>query len=360
MVALGTVLRVVGGVVLLLGNGYFVTIEFAMTRVRQFTEGEFEGSLGLERAWEMTDRLEIFLSGCQLGITICSVGLGVVAEPALATLLTPVVSVAGVSSHAATAILALAIINLLHVVIGEQAPTYLGIERTKVIAKYGSTPLYYWTKLFSPVIIFSDKAAKWLLSLFGVVITRSWTEAEEGEVTEVSSRGDVRREIGDLLSQADLEEEREEEVLAAFAIDDILAGDIMVDREDVVSLSLADDIETTLDTIEEYPYVRFPLVDGDIDEFVGVIYTPTVVGHIDELRSGETTLEEIATEPMTVPADKAVSEVVDQFQAEHHELALVESDGEVVGLVTSTDAFEAVMGDLEDPFDTEERTEAST
>jgi CBS domain containing-hemolysin-like protein len=360
MVALDTVLRVAGGFLLLLGNGYFVTIEFAMTRVRQFTEGEFQGSLGLERAWEMTDRLEIFLSGCQLGITICSVGLGVVAEPALATLLAPVVALTGVSSHAASAIVALAIINLLHVIVGEQAPTYLGIERTRFVAKYGSTPLYYWTKIFSPVIILSDKAAKWLLSLFGVEITRSWTEAEEGETTEVSSRGDVRREIGNLLSQTDLEEEREEEVLAAFAIDDILTRDVMVDRESVVSLSVDDDADTVIQTIEKHPYARFPLVDGELEEFVGVIYAPVLVGHIDRLRSGETTLSEIATDPMTVPADEAVSEVIDQFQEQHHELALVETEGEVVGLVTATDAFEAVMGDLEDPFDDEEKTEAAS
>src|SRR6056297_3783335 len=153
MVALDTVLRVAGGGLLLLGNGYFVTIEFAMTRVRQFTEEEFRGTTGLEHAWEMTDRLEIFLSGCQLGITICSVGLGVVAEPALATLLSPALALTGVESHAAAALVSLAIINLLHVVVGEQAPTYLGIERTKFVAKYGSTPLYYWTKLFSPVIV---------------------------------------------------------------------------------------------------------------------------------------------------------------------------------------------------------------
>jgi CBS domain containing-hemolysin-like protein len=83
-VSLATWFRLFGGVGLLLGNGFFVTTEFAMTRVRQFQEGEFlDHGRGLERAWNMTERLEIFLSGCQVGITICSVGLGVVAEPAV-------------------------------------------------------------------------------------------------------------------------------------------------------------------------------------------------------------------------------------------------------------------------------------
>lgn len=362
MVAFDTLLRVVGGVILLLGNGYFVTIEFAMTRVRQFTEGEFEGSLGLERAWEMTDRLEIFLSGCQLGITICSVGLGVVAEPALATLLSPALALTGIESHAASALVALGIINLLHVVVGEQAPTYLGIERTKLVAGYGSTPLYYWTKLFSPVIVLADKTAKALLSAFGVEITRSWAEAEteEGEAHEVSSRGDLRREMGDILSQASLEEEREEEVLAALDIGSIMVRDIMVDREDVVPLSTSNDAEENIHIIEERPYARFPLIGESLDDFIGVIYTPTVVGRVDELQSGELTWEEVATETMTVSADAAVSEVVDQFQEANQELALVEDDDRIVGLVTATDAFEAVLGDMEDPFDEGERVETST
>jgi CBS domain containing-hemolysin-like protein len=76
MVDFATALRLVSGIVLLLSNGFFVTTEFALTRVRQFSEDEFQGG-GLERAWEMTERLEIYLSGCQVGITISSVGLGV-------------------------------------------------------------------------------------------------------------------------------------------------------------------------------------------------------------------------------------------------------------------------------------------
>ncbi|NHN58766.1 MULTISPECIES: hemolysin family protein [Halorussus] len=354
MVELATLAQVAGGLVLLFGNAYFVTIEFAMTRVRQFTEGEFQGSSGLERAWEMTDRLEIFLSGCQLGITVCSVGLGVVAEPALATLLTPVVELTGVGSHALAAIVALGIINMLHVVVGEQAPTYLGIERTKTVAAYGSAPLYYWTKILSPVIILADKTAKWLLSLFGVEITRSWTEAETEEgAREVSSRGDARREMGDILSQAGLDDEREEEVIAALDIDTIPVRDIMVPREEIVALSTADAIEESLRRVRNEPHTRFPLIGETLEEFVGIVYTPPLLGRGEEFRDGSLTWEDVATEPLTVDAELAVSDLVDRFQERQHELALVTEDGEVVGMVTATDAFEAMMGELEDPYDEE-------
>ena len=359
MVELTTWLRLVGGFLLLLSNGFFVTTEFAITRVRQFSKDEFVGQgRGLERAWEMTERLEIFLTGCQLGITISSVTLGVVAEPALAAVLDPIIRGLGIAGlyggieggHTAlSVILALVIINVFHVSLGEQAPTYLGIERTKTIARYLAPILYWWTRLLSPVIRFADWFAKSLLGLFGVTISRSWAD-EEGEGEEgVSSRGELRSQMGDLLS-GQLPDERTEEVINALEIGEMDIREVMVDREAIVALSINDDIEANLKLVEERPHTRFPLIDGELEEFVGIVYTPSLVREIDDLRNGDRDLRDIAAEPMTVPADIAVSEVIDQFQEETQELAFVCDDG-VVGLVTATDAFEAITGDLEDPFD---------
>jgi IMP dehydrogenase len=99
------------------------------------------------------------------------------------------------------------------------------------------------------------------------------------------------------------------------------------------------------------PHTRYPLVGSDEEDFLGIVYVPAVLDRIDELRAEETTLREVAAPPMTVSADTTVSDAIDQFQAESQELALVLSDGEVVGLLTATDALEAVMGEIEDPLD---------
>ncbi|MCF2241599.1 DUF21 domain-containing protein, partial [Halobacterium salinarum] len=112
-----TALRIFGGIALLAGNGFFVATEFALTRVRQFDESAFQETAGLRRAWEMTDRLEIYLTGCQLGITVCSVGLGVVAEPALAVLFTPVFEFVGFGAGSIatlSVLVALAVMNVAH------------------------------------------------------------------------------------------------------------------------------------------------------------------------------------------------------------------------------------------------------
>ncbi|MFB6151422.1 MAG: CNNM domain-containing protein [Haloarculaceae archaeon] len=354
MVELLTVLRLLGGVALLLSNAFFVAIEFAMTRVRQFPESEFTGHRGLELAWEMTERLEIFLSGCQVGITTSSVSLGVVAEPAATAVIDAAATSVGVATpqegHTTFAVVAsLAIINILHVIIGEQTPTYFGVERTKTAAKYGAPVLYGWTKLMAPVIRLADWAAKAILKAGGITISRSWTEEGEGDLP--SSRSELRRQMGDALGNVGLTDERKDEVMNALEIGELEVSEIMNPREEVVALSTTNSLGENLERIREAPHVRLPLVDGDLESFEGVVYTPAVLARLDDLEAGETTLDEIAAPPMTVAADAPVSNVIDQFQANNQELALVLEGGEVVGLVTITDAFEAIAGDLEDPID---------
>lgn len=247
-------------------SGSLERIDDDMTRVRQFDESEFQGPRGLERAWEMTERLEIFLSGCQLGITICSVGLGVVAEPALAALIDPVLTSLGYGNalgpggagHTAlAAFIALAIINLFHLTVGEQAPTYLGIERSKQVAKVGAPILYWWTRIFLPIIRLADWLAKAILSVFGVEMTRSWAD-EEVEDDRSTSRGELLNQMGDVLGNLDVSEERRDEIINAIAIDRIHAADIMVVRDDVVALSTDRPLAENVEILRSNPYTRFP------------------------------------------------------------------------------------------------------
>lgn len=347
-----TAIRLVAGAAFLLGNAFFVGTEFALTRVRQFSRDEFSGSPDLQRAWDLTDRLEVYLSGCQLGITICSIGLGIVAEPALAALIGPVlgwVGVTGPAVHAAGFALAFAIINVFHLVIGEQAPTYLGVERARGVARRVAPVIAGWTRLMWPVIWLADRAAKGVLGLFGVEVTRSWTREGEGE--KAVGRAELRQEMGDVLARGGLSADRRREVLAALAIGETPVRDVMVPRDDVVALSVRDGAPSILETLRAHPYTRYPLVGADLDDPVGTVYAPAVLGRVHELGAGDLDLREVASDPLVVDADTPVSEVIDALQAAAEELALVVDDGRVVGLVTATDALEAIVGDLEDPLD---------
>ena len=347
MTGVGIALRLLAGLALILANGFFVAIEFALTRVRQYPESEFDEP-GLRRAWEMTDDLEIYLTSCQVGITASSIAVGIVAEPALAALFEPYFGSTVLASVGAGGILAFLIINLLHLTHGEQTPTYLGVERSKFVARYGATPLYWFAKLISPIISLGDGVAKWTLKLFGIEMTGAWLEAE---TDAIESRADLRHELGSVLDRGDLSEERREEVLNALEVGARSVREEMIPLEDVVFLSTDVSLEENLERLESKPHTRFPLVGADPGDFRGIVYVPAVVTNVDALRDGGLTLESLAAPPMTLSAETEISEAIDQFQVERQELALVLEGGDVVGLLTATDAFEAVMGELDDPLD---------
>jgi CBS domain containing-hemolysin-like protein len=341
--------RLLAGAGLILANGFFVAIEFALTRVRQYPESEFD-TPGLRRAWEMTESLEIYLTSCQVGISATSIAVGIVAEPALAGLIDPLVANTFLASVGAGSVIGFVIINLVHLTHGEQTPTYLGVERTKFVARYGARPLFWFARLIYPAIWLGDSVAKWTLRRGGVEMTGAWLETEPDRV---ESRADLRHSLGATLDRGDLTAERKREILNAFSVGERPVSEVMTDAEDIVFLSTADPVETNIERIGASPHTRLPLVGADLSEFRGIIYVPAVVDRIDELRRGATSFEQIAAVPMRTPADTPISEVVDQFQAHHQELALVTGAGEndIVGLVTATDALEAVMGEIEDPLD---------
>ena len=340
-------LRVAAGVLLILINAYFVAIEFGLTRLRQYPESEMD-TPGLRRAWEMTDDLEFYLTTCQVWISGTSIALGIVAEPGLAALFAPIFENTALASAGAGSLLGFFLINMVHLTHGEQTPTYLGVERSKQVAGYGSRPLYWFAWLISPLIKFGDWVAKATLGLFGVEMTGSWTDAEE-EVLE--TRAELRNRLGSMMEEVEIPEERREEVLSALDVDRVAAADVMTPADEIVSLTTTASVEENLDRIRDTPHTRFPLVGADPSEFEGIVYAPSIVSRYDELREGDLTFAEIAAPPMTVAADASVSDAFDRFQAESQELALVTEDGKIVGLLTATDAMEAVMGQLEDPLD---------
>jgi len=340
-------IRLVAGVALILANAFFVAIEFALTRVRQYPETEFD-TPALERAWEMTQDLEIYLTSCQVGITASSIAVGIAAEPALAALFEPYFATSALASVGAGGLIAFGIINLVHLTHGEQTPTYLGVERSKFVCRYGARPLYWFATLIGPVMRVGDTVAKWTLGLFGVEMTGAWLETET-EVIE--SRADLRNRVHSLLDEGDLSDERREEVLNALEVGELPVEEVMVPAGEVVALSTTNPVEENLERIRGTRYTRFPLVGAELTDVRGIVYAQSILNYIEDLERGEMTFEDIAAPPMTMAAGTSVSDAFDQFQAEGQELAFVLDDGEVVGLLTATDALEAVMGDLDDPFD---------
>jgi CBS domain containing-hemolysin-like protein len=340
-----------GGIVLVLANAFFVSIEFALTRLRQYPKEEIEGDKSLSRAWDMTKELEIYLTGCQLGISFTSILFGIVAEPAVTELLRPAVGILGITGGTLSTIsvvVGIIIMNLIHKIWGEQAPTYLGVERPKQVARYFATPLYWWVKITKPFILLGDGLAKYTLRLFGVEMTRSWTKEGETESSPASMKG----KIVELLKSSDVSEDRREEVVKALEIDEIPVRDIMVPKDEIIFLSENQPLSKNLSLIRSGKS-RYPLAGKSDKKFKGVIYTSEMLANIEALSSGKMKLEDLCRPGMKVPSEMPVSELIDRFQNENQELALVTDEGKILGLATLTDAFEAIVGSAEDPLDVE-------
>ena len=343
-------LRILGGIVLIGVNAYFVAIEFALTRVRQYPESEFD-TPGLELAWKMTNDLEFYLTTCQVWISATSIALGIIAEPGLAALFEPVFENTTLASIGAGSLLGFLLINLVHLTHGEQTPTYLGVERSKQVAQYGARPLYWFAKILAPAIWVGDSVAKGTLGLFGIEMTQAWTETER-EVIE--TRGDLRNRLGSVLEEGDVAAERREEIMNALTIGERSVSEVMIPPDEIVALSTADSPSTNFQKLEDHPHTRYPLVGDHLSEFHGVVYSPALFNRREELSAGDIEFAELAAPTMTLSPDTDVSDAIDQFQTERQELALVVEDGTVVGLVTVTDLLEAIIGDIEDPLDQED------
>ena len=356
MSAIELSLRLFSGVLLTLANAFFVTTEFALTRLPQYDRSDMEGIPGLERAWEITQELEIYLTGCQLGITTSSILLGIVAEPAVTAIIEPAIQILSLgpgTTSVVSVVVAVVIINLIHKIWGEQAPTYLGVEKPLLISRYGAPPLYWWTMITYPFILLGDGIAKKTLGLFGVTISRSWTDAEteEDESAEVGSRTELKRRMAALMRSQDIPVERRQEIMNALTIGERPVQDIMIAREDVIALSQENSLEENLHIAAENVHSRYPLVNGSLDDVTGTVYAASLLRDWDALRDGEKTLEDLAASPVTVSSKAAISQVIDYLQEREQELALVENDEGIVGLITITDAFEAIAGDVRDPLD---------
>ncbi|MCR9119905.1 MAG: CNNM domain-containing protein [bacterium] len=352
------IIRLLIGVVLVAANGFFVATEFALTRIRQFPESDFQDSAGLRQAWKMTEKLEVYLTGCQVGITFTSILLGIIVEPAVTESIEPLLTLFGVgeqAAHGVGLIVGLVLLNLIHTIWAEQTPTYLGIERSKLVARYCAIPHLWWTRFAYPLLFLGDKVAKLSLAIFGVKMSRSWTQATElnskAESNAPLSRAQMITQMGKLLSRSDASKDHSREVINAVKMDTIAAREIMIARDNINVLRRGDSYEQVIETVAAARNTRYPLVGDSLEDFRGIIYTPKLIAHISELRDGSMSLSEMASTPLTADEEISLSDLIDLFQEKRHELALVKNGERVTGLVTLTDALEIIVGQIDDPLD---------
>jgi magnesium and cobalt exporter, CNNM family len=348
-----TAARIVFALVLVGLNGFFVAVEFGIARLRHTQAEEFahEGRPGSKAVLHAVDHIDSYLSACQLGITICSLGLGALGEPAFHDALEPLLGdaaeVAGIGLASA---LSFALITTLHVVIGELAPKSAAIARTPPIVLALTPPMrvfYYATK---PLVDGLNWLGNLVLKPFGVP-----------PASEAGSQPHSEDELRSLLRESSREGTigREEQELseAALVFGDRRAREVMRPRAEIAYVVTSDSPRHVAERVIETGHTRLPLCEpaGGLDAAVGVLNAKDLLP-VGLRGEAQVDLRSIARPIAHVSESARVDRVLRDMRRERRHIGLVHDEhGTVVGLVTLEDILEEIVGEIDDEFDPERR-----
>jgi CBS domain containing-hemolysin-like protein len=336
-------------------NGLFVAAEFAFVKIRatQVDRLEREGrtSAGLVR--DATGRLDAYLAVCQLGITISSLGLGWLGEPAVATVIEPLFGVLGIPEgmlHPVALIIAFGIITFLHVVFGELAPKTIAIQNAEGTSLFVAPFMRFFYYLLLPGTILFNGTANIVTRLLG------YPPASEGE--DAHTEDEIRTLVRQSAGQGILEQDEEEMVGAVFELNDKVAREIMVPRPDVVSLPAEMDLRKLLSVAAAGNYTRYPVYEDDSpDRIVGAVHVKDVLRAVESEGGLEAdlTARDLAREVLVVPENRPIDGILEDFQRQELQMAIVIDEwGSFEGLFTLEDIIEEIVGEIRDEFDEDE------
>jgi CBS domain containing-hemolysin-like protein len=332
-------------------NAFFVAAEFAIVRVR-VTRIEDLVQRGVRRASAARDvlrHLDAAISACQLGITLTSLALGWIGEPAFAHLLEPLFAWTGRfqegAAHTMAIVLAFMLITFLHVVLGELVPKSVAITHAESTALAVSWPLRVFRFAFYPVIAFMNLCANLVVKAIGLTAPT--------EASLAHSEAELRMILAVSLKSGALSESHGRLLSAALDFPDRAVRQIMVPRGDVLWLDVNRSYAENTARAREFGHTRIPLCDGGIDRVIGIV-------HIKDLfvqpppSVGRPNLVSLARRPLFVPESAKIQQVLALFQRQKFHLGIVVDEyGGTAGLVTLEDVLEELIGEIQDEFDQE-------
>jgi CBS domain containing-hemolysin-like protein len=329
-------------------NGFFVASEFALVRIRSTSVEQLvaEGRPGAEVLEDVVANLDNYLAVTQLGITLASLGLGWVGEPAVAALIEPALESVLPPNliHLVAFAVGFGFITFLHVVFGELAPKTIAIAQAERISLFVAPPMKLFYYLFYPGLIVFNGTANAFTSLLGV--------PPASETDETLGEREIRRVLARSSDAGHVETAEVQMIERVFDLDDTVVREVMVPRPDVVAVSEAASLSELTETILEAEHTRYPVVGADDDDrIVGFVDVKDVL-RADAGDDSGATAGDLARELPVVPETTPINDLLLQFRDEHRQMAAVIDEwGAFEGIATVEDVVEAVVGDLRDGFD---------
>ena len=333
-------------------NGFFVAAEFACVKIRPSRLETLiqEGSRQAKYAKKLTDHLDASLSVTQLGITLASLGLGWVGEPAVATLILPITHAIGlddVIGHTISLALAFSIITGLHIVLGELTPKTMAIQNVEKIMLSVALPMLVFHRVMYPFVWLLNHVANWVAHRMG------FHTASEGD--DAHTEEEIRLLMEESHRQGLIDDTEVDFVDNVFDFTDLNVREIMTPRTDMVCLYLEDTMDENLHTIIEEQLTRYPICHEDKDHIVGFLHVKDLMRVMAEGRKPN--LRRLARKALIVPESMDVSVLLKTMQKQRSQMAIVVDEyGGTAGMVTIEDIVEEIVGDIQDEFDEERPT----
>ena len=331
---------------LVFANAFFVVSEFSIVKIRRTKLEELanEGNRRAKIALKINDQLNTYLSAIQLGITIASLGLGWIGEPAVSKLLELGfgywLSDNPVLLHSISFGVAFSFITLLHVVLGELVPKSLAIQATEKYVLAIAPALYTFNRVFAPFIWVFDHVSIWILRLMGTSVADENENAHSEEEIKI---------IIDASQKGGIIDETEGEIIQnAIEFSEICAHEIMVPRQDIKCLYIGSSNDEVLDFIKKHHHTRFPLCNKDRDHIIGMIHIRDIIEHNSE-RNDKDFLAKISRKVLFVPENKSISDILHEMMTKRIHMAIVVDEyGGTAGLLSMEDILEELVGDILD------------
>jgi CBS domain containing-hemolysin-like protein len=337
--------RLVGLLTLVFANGFFVAAEFAIVTVRKTRIDQLvaEGHWGARAVRRAVTDPDSYIAATQLGITMASIGLGWIGEPALASLIQPTLTalpteMAAPTAHSISVAISFALITALHIVLGELAPKTVALERSERTALWVVKPTELFMRTFWPFIR--------LLNGMGRTVVRIIGLRSRGGHAMVHSEEELKMLVT-ASQEAGVLEEREEQMLhRVFGFADLTAGQVMIPRTELAAIDADAPVEALLDVLTRTGYPRLPVYRENLDNVVGILHVTDVVKAVV---SGETSINPglLARETVTVPVTIGADDLLAAIRRRGvREAIVIDEYGGTAGMVTFESLMERIVGDL--------------
>ena len=336
--------RLAGVMALVLANGFFVAAEFSIvavrkTRIDQLVAENHRGARAVRRAVTNPDS---YIAATQLGITMASLGLGWIGEPALAALIQPLLrflpaTLAETTAHSMAVAVAFAVVTALHIVLGELAPKTIALERAEATALLVVKPTELFMRVFSPFIR--------LLNGAGQAVVRALGLQSRGGHAMVHSEEELKMLVTASQEAGVLEEGEEQMLHRVFGFADLTAGQVMVPRTELIAVSAAMSRQSLIDEISRGGYTRVPVYRESLDDVVGILHVVDLLKPI--AAGGNVDAAALAREALAVPRTLAADDVLAEMRRRGvREALVIDEYGGTAGMITFDSLMERIVGEL--------------